>query len=1623
MGKGGGKGGKSGLGKALGLVGAVAGFAFPGMFGISSGLLWVQRTAGAIMGLSLGQTIGSALDPIDQETKTSSFDSKMNTVDSDARIPLVYGTRMIGGLQSWHQTNSDDKWLIKDVILGEGQFSGAYGLTANGYLLKPNGNIPTVVRQYTTNSHYMSSISTGNNPVFGLINWKYPDASVEIKDGGWGRPTDEDKQLILRWGSNEAKIWLQDPVDLNDDSSNDYNCSFSLLYQYLEGIHYDTNFAAEGWQVVNPVVISDPPEDLATCSRTGCYQKPVMFRLESYDATNDSWIQFFDGTQGAPEYYEKSGAYPNMAYLHAYLKYSDKLGAGNPTVVCIAHGRKIYDTRTGKTDYSENPAMIVRDFLINRTFGAGHFITADMLDEDSFKDVADYCDEIITNTDGAGRSITEPRYRLNIVVNEKQTYLETLQNMLACFAGFLVFTNGKVALKVEKAESAVYSFTDDNIIADSISYKADSTADSPNRYNVKYIEPNLNWTAVPVIVEDLVSQAASPVGRGKIISKDVELIGVTSQSQASRLGKIYRDLVRLCPVTMTFKTGMQGMHLEPGDVVLVSHKMVVEGKEVDLFKDMPVRILQIQDDNGEYTLTCRQYNASIYDDRFGGNLQLHSYTPIQPGDEEEIMPTAVPQPENLSAYTVYKQGPDGAVAYDLVVKYDLPDGYGIETGLVYYKTNEDYDLENTGVIEEDVPADEIGFSREWKYAGDAPGEFVFSNVNLGVTYKIMVRCRNINGGMSSEVGAPTVTVTIARKTEVPNIPSNFSVVFGTDCKFTWDAVTNSDIDFYELRYDDNAGAEEGLIARTTDTSISVKLAQRTGKIYLFAHNATKSYGYPAVLEYSKEEPPAPRQPKLATKLGGFSIEADPIPNDCLGMVIYISAAGGGESQTIATENNTYSYMCGSGMYDVRVAYKDIFGEGPKSQVASVLVKVLVDSDMLDKEAVSLDKVDKVIQDAVKDAQESVGKIDDINNQITNINQNIQGVIDNVQGDIKDAIDSVNQDIQGVIDELNKAPSENGFKSINELQRTADSLSSTIANNKQTQDGINDTNLSLIKQNASQIETVVANLNKEPDGTGYKAISSLQQTAEGIASTVQKYKEDQDGTNSSLESSISQINQKADSISSTVQQNKQTQDGINQNYLSLIQQNANKIQTVVTNLDKDPSQTGYKAISSLQQTAEGIASTVQSTKSELENDISLVEQKANQIQSTVQSNKATQDKTNQNLSSQITQTSDRVTSVITNLGDVDAAKANYSAIAQLQNDINLRVKGDDIISQINLNDQGNITIDGKYIHVTGDTIFDNNVIANGMIQAGAISADKLAAQDIAIGVDPTTGIVGGAVRLDENGLTVTGDNGTSVVFDDQGMSFKDSLGNRFAGIGRFCTGLVNDGDTVRFNNPWDVVPSVFVFPTNLQTSAVGYSNVDILQQVFATNVSKNGFSVVCRSILKSGSNGFVSLNKQVFSARYPNTSNQQNFTSEYTFSVPTTATTVTVEYNATINIYGSTTGGDNGGLKYGGRGIIWITWKSGSTVLASEELVNEIEYTGSSTNRALNLQKTLNFKNISSITMHVRGFFERKGIGLGGAGGTVTINNYHLNTNVDTIIAHGSAGFIAVDPNTCAFTVS
>lgn len=99
-------------------------------------------------------------------------------------------------------------------------------------------------------------------------------------------------------------------------------------------------------------------------------------------------------------------------------------------------------------------------------------------------------------------------------------------------------------------------------------------------------------------------------------------------------------------------------------------------------------------------------------------------------------------------------------------------------------------------------------------------------------------------------------------------------------------------------------------------------------------------------------------------------------------------------------------------------------------------------------------------------------------------------------------------------------------------------------------------------------------------------------------------------------------------------------------------------------------------------------------------------------------------------SNITQTAGQVTSIVTELGKpID--QCSYTAIAQANTAINLRASKANLISQINICPEA-ITIDGKYVHITGDTVVDNNVIVGKMLAANTITANK-----IAIGTIPLT----------------------------------------------------------------------------------------------------------------------------------------------------------------------------------------------------------------------------------------------------------------------------------------------
>ncbi len=821
---------------------------------------------------------------------------------------------------------------------------------------------------------------------------------------------------------------------------------------------------------------------------------------------------------------------------------------------------------------------------------------------------------------------------------------------------------------------------------------------------------------------------------------------------------------------------------------------------------------------------------------------------------------------DASAYTIYRQYQDGATGYDIVVSFGLPTTATVADVAVYYKTNHIDMSKLSGPLPEGVPADELGYHADWRYAGKGTSRVTIPAAQLGDTYRIKLVAEDVNGFTTPDEDATYIELTVEAKQTVPDTPTGFHKAFalGKGFTFAWSDVTNSDVDYYELRYDQNPGAAYNLLARAQGTSITLEsMPARKATIYLYAHNATKKYSYPTSLSYDYPVLAAPGGLTIEKAILAANISVPDIPTGADGVRLYI------EHQPIDIGKNThYTYSNQAGIYTVTACYYDIFGEGYQTAEYQTVIDPYIDPKYIEDESISLKKVDGTIKTAVSDAQQAIPRIDAIDGNIETINENIT-----------------------------------------DLQKADGEIVATVTANKKASD--------------------------EADAS---LASQLKQTAESITSTVQSNKKEQDKKNQSLDVDISQ----------------------------------------------------------LKQTAESITSTVQSDKKEL--------------------------------SSQIAQNADKITSVVTNLNDKNKASVAYSAIAQMIDAIQLRVTADDLkemgqsgqlMSYINLTPT-TVSILSKLLHITADTLIDGNVITNGMIKAGAITADKLAASIIELTANQ--GIKGGGATLDTNGLTVRGSDGSYVVHGSNGMEFHDGNGNKFAMVGAMVMGTVKDGQWVKFTKPWKTVPNVIVTPISLQTGIAEYTSTNLYLDCRPQNVTVNGFQAVCRTVLKAGSGGLVPVNKTVTG----HTSYETITINGTEITIPEKATTFTINVTWSITNYGEDEthheddfhaylGPAYLNLKIDVNGTNKVDKRIGTA--PADDWYYEKTFSGgdSKTIAVSGGDKIKIYFVVTTGHGNWRGFNE--------ADISATIGNYSFNTTADVALASGNAFFLCTDKHNSPYTVS
>ena len=352
--------------------------------------------------------------------------------------------------------------------------------------------------------------------------------------------------------------------------------------------------------------------------------------------------------------------------------------------------------------------------------------------------------------------------------------------------------------------------------------------------------------------------------------------------------------------------------------------------------------------------------------------------------EYTIQEYFIPEVSEFTLSNKYRQLGGKAIAYDLVAKFTPPNLKTLSTVVAWYR--------------------EQGTS-EWIYGGDGNGQIVISQCEVGKTYDVKLQVKDINGNYSEGI---VKSLQIALKSDKPNTPEGFTIRFAEQAIYNWLEVTNADVDFYEVRLNTAIGNDDGLLAKSSNTTASSLLQNRQGTVYLYAHNPVKGYSAPATLEYNVPKPITPTDVTIKTTMNGLVVTYAPIPAGSHHANIYVN------EQRYQSTSNTIFIPLEAGAYTIKVAYVDIFGEGDSSGEQLATVKAEIPPELMKAQNDAIANIDARTKELDKTVQAIDNKVvQTVTNQVTGMSSRITALDNLINQTVRDVNNNVNSQITQV----------------------------------------------------------------------------------------------------------------------------------------------------------------------------------------------------------------------------------------------------------------------------------------------------------------------------------------------------------------------------------------------------------------------------------------------------------------------------------------------------------------------------------------------------------------------------------------------------------------------------------
>ncbi|POW57050.1 host specificity protein [Candidatus Pantoea alvi] len=273
--------------------------------------------------------------------------------------------------------------------------------------------------------------------------------------------------------------------------------------------------------------------------------------------------------------------YPNTALLYVEVDASQFNGSA-PKITCKPKGKLVrvpntYDpvSRTYgsnwqgefKFAYTDNPAWVFYDLVLDKIYGMGNRVDASMIDKWELYAIAQYCDEMVSN--GAGG--TEPRFTCNVFIQSQQDAYTVLKDIAAIFRGITFWGNSQIFVNADVPQTDASGKMDVDFVYHSANVIDGLFTYAGGSYKNRYSSCQVSWSDPVNHYSDTVEGVydSDLVQRYDVREMSLTAIGCTSQSEAHRRGR-WALLSNAKDGTISFGTGLDGYLPVPAEIIGVA---------------------------------------------------------------------------------------------------------------------------------------------------------------------------------------------------------------------------------------------------------------------------------------------------------------------------------------------------------------------------------------------------------------------------------------------------------------------------------------------------------------------------------------------------------------------------------------------------------------------------------------------------------------------------------------------------------------------------------------------------------------------------------------------------------------------------------------------------------------------------------------------------------------------------------------------------------------------------------------------------------------------------------------------------------------------------------------------